>query len=251
MLLAKRRRQEFGTAYLGEQALDEWLLTKVKWRDGPMVIKAHEVGPVALQWIDTGRAKAVCTIRDPRDCVASDIPFWGKGFDASVQRIMISLKSLQKPNQDFGRTLFVRYEEMMGDRLRQIERIAAYLHVEIGQRELEWIDGQTSIQSCKKVCQGLNERPGNQVQVEPTGHRRDPITLLHDNHIGTAKVGRWKQDLTDAQTEQLTRLFANILQTLGYETQQSIQPYLANTTGAATNAGRSAANDSPASQPMA
>jgi hypothetical protein len=204
-------------ACLGDKTLDRFLQTEVFLRDGPAVIKVHEIGPVALDWIRDGRAKAVCTFRDPRDCVASDIIFWGGGFDASVQRVTASLRALHASYQNSGHTLFVRYEEMMSDRISQIRRIANHLDLPLGQNELEWVDAQTNIEMTKKVCQTITKRPESETDFVLGNHRRDRVTLLHDNHIGSAKAGRWKDDLTAEQAQFLTQLFQPSLQAMGYE----------------------------------
>ena len=47
---------------------------------GALAVGAEEVAAA----IRTGEAKAVCTFRDPRDCVASDIVFLGQGLEAFV-----------------------------------------------------------------------------------------------------------------------------------------------------------------------
>jgi hypothetical protein len=209
-------------ACLTQQSLDQFLQAQANLSDGPAVIKVHEVGPLALEWIRAKRAKAVCTFRDPRDCVASDMVFWGAGFDASVQRVVISLKTLHASYLDVGSTLFVRYEDMMNDTLSQIRRIAEYLNVAIDQKEVERIDAQTNIQSSRQICLGLDKRPDSETDVGTGGHRRHRVTLLHDNHIGNAKVGRWKDELTDEQGERLTHLFQPSLQALGYSIEGSV-----------------------------
>jgi len=208
-------------ACLTDRSLDQFLQVSVNSGAGPVVVKVHEIGPIALQWIRARRAKAVCTFRDPRDCVASDIVFWGDGFDASVQRVTISLKVLQASLYDDGSTLLVRYEEMMSDTRLQIRRIAEYLNVEINQNDVERIDAQTNIHASRSISQGLSERPESETDVGSTGHRRHRITLLHDNHIGNARAGRWKDELTDEQGQQLTQLFQHDLQAMGYESPAS------------------------------
>jgi Sulfotransferase domain len=216
-MLSKRRGQPFGIGCVGEDSLDHFLQVEAGLRDGAAVIKVHEVGPVALEWIRTGRVKAVCTFRDPRDCVASDIVFWGDGFDPSVRRVARSLEYLYKSYQHFDRTLFVRYEEMIEKPLWQIRRIAEYLQIPIDQKQLEWIDGQTNIHASRKICEGLSARPEDQVDIGLGNHRRDRVSLLHDNHIGSAKSGRWKTDLTAEQGQMLTQIFRPGLEALGYE----------------------------------
>ena len=216
-LLARRRSQQYGMACLTDRSLDQFLQVSVNSGAGPVVVKVHEIGPIALQWIRARRAKAVCTFRDPRDCVASDIVFWGDGFDASVQRVATSLKVLQASYKDDGSTLLVRYEEMMSDTHLQIRRIAEYLNVEVNQGDIERIDAQTNLQTSRAICEGLSERPDNETDMGSTGHRRHRITLLHDNHIGNAKAGRWKDELTDEQGQLVTQLFQQDLQAMGYE----------------------------------
>jgi hypothetical protein len=73
-------------------------------------------------------------------------------------------------------------------------------------------------------------------------HRRDEVTLLHDNHIGSGKVGRWKQDLTVEQVRVLTMVFAQSLDVLGYEFDRSLvgaDPTMAAPDGSATYSGAS------------
>lgn len=220
-ILAGRRSQPFGTMYLNPESLERFFQADVNSRDGPIVIKGHNTGPVALEWIRTGRARAVCTLRDPRDCVASSLKYWGVGFDAALAKVVASYNFL--PSYiDFGRTLFVRYEDMMNDRLWQIKRIAAHVQIDISPHEVEMIDAQTDIPSNRKICQELTTRTDDLTDVVVGEHRRDRVTLLHDNHIDSAEVGRWKRDLTPEQGQYLTKLFQRNLQVLGYEIDPSL-----------------------------
>ena len=161
-LLAKRRGESSHGGYLNALDLEKSLQAEVYFRQGPAVFKAHGTGPLISEWIRTGKAKAVCTLRDLRDCVASDVAFMNTGFDSSVQRVVNSLKSLEC-YEDFGRTLFVHYEEMMKDRLAEIRLIAAYLNIRIDQKELEWIDEQTNITTSRKLCSQIRRARGRSV----------------------------------------------------------------------------------------
>jgi len=226
-LLADRRGESLTSAYLEGQKLDHFLQAEAFLGQGPAVFKAHFIAPMALEWIRTGRAKAVCTIRDPRDCVASDLGFTGQGFDKSVTRVVKCLGYL-KSYLDFGRTLFIRYEEMMNDRLAQIRLIAAHLQIRIDQKEAESIDHQTNLVAARKHCQELGKLGDDRTHMVVGTHRRHHVTLLHDNHVDTGKVDRWKEDLTAEQGRHLTQLFREILLVQGYGTQASIRPYLTN-----------------------
>jgi len=222
---AKRRGEPFGIACLGENSLDQFLQVEATLGSGSAVIKAHELGPFALQSIRGGRVKAVCTYRDPRDCVASDLVFWAGGFEASLQRVARSFDCLMRSYQDSERTLFVRYEEMIEDPPGEIAKIAEHLEIPVDRKIVDWIDGQTNIEFSRTICGQLASRPAEQVDVGRNNHRRDRVTLLHDNHIGSARPGRWRRDLTPQQGQLLSELFGGCLQTLGYGTAGERVPF--------------------------
>src|SRR5947207_933644 len=58
---------------------------------GPTVIKAHSLGPRGMELLRTRRAKAVCTYRDPRDCVASMMTFSNQPFQQAMDAIAQAL----------------------------------------------------------------------------------------------------------------------------------------------------------------
>jgi hypothetical protein len=225
-LHASRRSDEFYGGFVDGPAFEDFLKNNVYILRGAGVFKTHATGPLAAEWVRTGRAKAVCTCRDPRDCVASDVVFMNQGFDRSVQRVVASLQSLDV-RSDFGRTLFVRYEEMMNSRADHIRLIAAYLNIPIDSATIDAIDRQTNLESTRKLVAQI---PTLGPDVAPTlanvDHRRHIETLLHENHIGSAKPGRWKTDLTESQSRYLTHIFSNFLIAFGYETPESIQANL-------------------------
>jgi hypothetical protein len=214
---ANHRKQKFGTACLGAESLDHFLQVEAPMGDGAAVIKAHEMGAGAIEYIALGKVRAVCTFRDPRDCVASDLIFWGKGFDESVSRVMWSMQCVGSLHRQAPKALFVRYEAMMGDPIGQIRRIGQYLGVGLDHKAAEWIHSQTNLETSRNISRQLGSKLPEQVDVGLDNHRRDKLTLLHDNHIGNAQVGRWKKELTVEQGEYLTKVFRENLTELEYE----------------------------------
>ena len=214
-LLAARRRQPFGSAYMTHVELDMFLNTEGPNLRGPTVIKAHAITNTALEWIATGRAKVVCTYRDPRDCVVSMMTFFGGDLVKTSRQILESFDYLTF-YQKAGNTLFVRYEQMMADPLGQVEQIGRHLNVDVDHAMLREIERATNVQSSQKICQDLKKRPEAAV-LRSGSHRVDPATGLHDNHIFNAKIGRWNEELSDAQGASLTEFFRPWLVALGYE----------------------------------
>lgn len=214
----------FGSTYLEYTQLDTFISRQWAAAPGPTVIKAHQIGPVALAAIRAGEAKAVCTFRDPRDCVASDIVFLGQGLDASVRRTAFTLEFLQY-FQMTDHILLLRYENMMSNRLREIRRIAEHLGISVDDAVVNRVDAETNIEATKKRCKDLRMRPANQV-LHIAAHRVDPATHLHENHISNAMIGRWKTELSPEQGCWLTEYFSSWLINLGYETQESLREIL-------------------------
>ena len=218
-------KQPFGSAYLDGPYVEQFVSCKWASAPGPTVIKAHMVGPMAMQALRAGSAKAVCTFRDPRDCVASDLMFMGGGLELTIQRVNSSLEFL-KHYQNTPHILLVRFEDMMADRQGQIRRIAQHLNIHVDDATVARIDARTDLESSKRLCDDLKHRPSNSV-LNIQSHRVDPETHLHEHHIGNARTGRWRDEFSAEQGRWLTEYFSKWLLQLGYETQDSLRAMLA------------------------
>jgi hypothetical protein len=215
MQLAHLRGQPFGSTFMDHFGLDEFFRVGTSKIAGPSVIKAHFLGPVAMQWVRLGKVKTVCTYRDPRDCVASDRTFMGLDMEKVLNRVRSNYQAIDQ-YAGCSSVLMVRYEDMMRDTLGQIRRIATHLGIELPEDTLRKIDGATNVQSSLKVCQQLRHRSPDQVSFV-ADHIVDPATQLHNNHIHSAKTGRWKTEFTPEQGRELTRMFLPWLTKYGYE----------------------------------
>ncbi len=215
LLLARQRGEPFASAYLGESDLDRAIDAQLARPAGPAVIKAHAIGPRALAALRAGRVRAVCTFRDPRDCVASDLTFRRAAFDEAVRRVTHNLTYLGF-YRSAGHTLFVRYEDMIADPLPQVARVAAHLGVAADDAALRRVDALTGLATSRAICDGLRHRRPDDVAW--SDHRRvDPATQLHENHIHSGRVGRWRDELSADQQGHLADVFHPWLVELGYE----------------------------------
>jgi hypothetical protein len=217
-------KQPFGSTYLDGPYVEQFVTWHWPTAPGPTVIKAHMIGPVVMQALRTGAAKAVCTFRDPRDCVASDLMFMGLGLEKTILRVNGSLEFL-KHYQNTPHILLVRYEDMMADRLGEIRRIARHLNITLDEDSVARVDAKTNIESSKRLCGELKDRSPDKV-LNIQSHRVDPETHLHEQHIGNARIGRWRDELSADQGRWLTEYFSRWLLLLGYETQESLRTAL-------------------------
>src|SRR5206468_3325489 len=110
----------FWSGYLTLEQCEQFLQQSNGDFPGPTVVKAHGIGPVAQRYLNRGQAVAICTFRDPRDCVVSLMQFEGNGFELASSRILEGLAMLD--GYPRKATLFIRYEEMMTDRLAQLRK---------------------------------------------------------------------------------------------------------------------------------
>jgi hypothetical protein len=225
-------KRPFGSTYLDGGPADYFVTEQWQHVPGLTVIKAHQIGPAALSAIRAGQAKSVCTFRDPRDCVASDLAFMGRGLDFSVSRVTASLEFL-KFYQSTPHILLVKYEEMMTDRISQIRRIASHLHVRWDEAMIARVDALTNLETSKQVCEELKNRPTEQV-LNIASHRVDPQTHLHEHHIGRATPGRWRDEFSTDQARWLTEYFSTWLVQLGYETLDSVRQLIGRDQGSTT-----------------
>jgi len=222
--LAAHQRRPSASSYLHGPNLETFIQQHWEKAPGPAVIKAHELGPLALQSMQSGAARGICTFRDPRDSVASDLVFMGKGIEASLRRVDISLACL-KVCENTDHILFVRYEEMMSNRLNEIRRIAHHMGLRADASAIAQVDAKTNLETSKALCRQIKTLPGSKV-MHIESHRVDPFTHLHENHIGNARIGRWKDELSADQGRYLTEYFAPWLLKWGYESHATINAIL-------------------------
>jgi len=216
--------QKFGSTYLDSQPLEQFITRQWPSVDGLTVIKAHNMGVAAMTVIRKGLAKAVCTYRDPRDCIASDLAFMNYPFEICIKRISSTLAPI-RVYQSTPNILLVRYEDMMSDRLGEIRRIANHLGSQIDDAALHRIDGKTNLESSRRFCEDMKHRPADKLLKIDT-HLVDPETHLHANHVNGGTVGRWKTELSSDQAAYVSEYFAPWLLQLGYETPASLQAIL-------------------------
>ena len=209
------------SGYLDCEPLEQFVSEQWPAETGSWVLKAHNIGISAMTVLRKGLAKGVCTFRDPRDCIASDLAFMRYPLDLSIKRVSATLDPL-RIFQCVPNILLVRYENMMTNRPSEIRRIAAHLGLMVDDMTVRRVDSRTNLENSERVCTNMKHRPaGGLMQI--ADHLVDPTTHLHQNHINGGTVGRWRYELTEEQGAYVTEFFAPWLVQLGYETPQSIQ----------------------------
>lgn len=220
---AVRTNRQFGSTYFDGEPLEKFMLQPMS-NSAMAVIKAHNLGPNALAVVRSGRAKAVCTFRDPRDCIASDLAFMRYPMEVCIMRVSGTLGPV-RVYQTTPHILLVRYEDMMKDRLREIRRIAAHLEIAVDDEVVRQVDAKTNMDASRQICGNMRRQPSAGL-IKIADHLVDPTTHLHENHVNGGTIGRWRDDLSFEQAVYLTEYFAPWLLQLGYETPDSLRAML-------------------------
>jgi hypothetical protein len=172
--------------------------------NGFQVIKVHICTDAIAAEFAQGNAIGIYISRDIRDVYASYLkqrqkPFdylWQEGF---VEECLENYKTwTHLPN-----VLVSQYEDVMADLPNEVQRIAQHLNISIDWSQCQNIAAEYGISQQQQRIQQFKEELlktslNPQDQREIVDHY-DEKTLLHINHIDSAKMGRWQDDLTEQE----------------------------------------------------
>jgi hypothetical protein len=227
-LIAHLLAKQFDLPFINYRYLAGNLLDNMLKQDklGLALAKTHNPTKFAFECLMHRTVKIICTIRDPRDCVASLQLFYNDAnFAESVFIIKNNLLILDSW-RFVDRILFIRYEDMFQNPSSQIRKIADYLDFSLNDKLVEDIDNQTSMKSIKQFSEGLRHMPAESLVHDARTNLADPITQIHENHIHGGLCGRWKDELTLQQKEIVMNEFKPWLLNFEYETESSVQNIL-------------------------
>jgi len=177
-------------------------------------IKTHTITQNVIDFLINHNIKNVCTLRDPRDCVASEFLFHQESIEAAVTKVLNTIKFLAVYVQ-IGNVLFIRYENMIKDPKQYIKIIANYLDIVCDDKVINYIYEQTNIEKSKQISEQLTSQPKDTFRQEGNDYV-DKKTYLHTGHVQGGQVGRWQTDLTTEQQAYVNAQLKPWLDLLGY-----------------------------------
>jgi hypothetical protein len=129
--------------------------------NGLAVIKAHFPSKKVVADILDSKVMNVFTARDPRDCYVSRRAFQGNESKGDSLRLiknseLYATAFLSKPET----TLFVMYENIVCNPIREIQRIGEYLGCEITQDGAENLHAITNPEAVKELTSGFDGMAG-------------------------------------------------------------------------------------------
>jgi len=176
----------FYVSYLEGDGLDEFLLTDEALTPGAAVFKTHILGLQAKQLIAKGIVKNVCTIREPRDCVASRRLFKsGETLPDSIAMVRGSFATIMGLSPET--TLFLDYKDIVTKPKECVLSMMDYLGLDYGDQNDELASNLVAEFSMVKMAEMA---PQDGI---------DPLTEIHTNHIHGGQIDRWKTELSDSE----------------------------------------------------
>lgn len=171
---------------------DEWHIAKLHDYDEPTAAFCRKFHP-----------KVIYIYRDLRDVVVSLMNMQGWDFDApeidsTIDLILLNYEGwTQVPG-----ALVSRYEEVMaeGGLSAEVQRIAAYLGVQLSHQQVEQIAAAVSLPAAKRSIENFDyETNGLELPDFQLNTRLNPHTMLHDRHIHSGATEQWRTALTPVQ----------------------------------------------------
>jgi len=185
----------------------------------PRVIKSHE-------YFDHRYPKVIYVVRDPRDVALSYYDFQRKyrqiADDYAIERYVDdfvngrlnssswgtwaeNVASWVSTRRDSDRFLLLRFEDMIEDTRRELERVADFLALSSTPQTLERAIANSSAERMRQM-----EKREEDQWVATKKHRKDiPF-------VRTAKAGGWRTQLPSESVLQIGRAWGGLMSSLGY-----------------------------------
>jgi hypothetical protein len=165
------------------------------------VFTSHQLDAFGIEMLSAGRAKAVCTHRDPLDAIVSGMSFLQLTFEEMLDELDQSVRTMVRIPTLSGSVLFIAYEDITDDSSAQIDRLTAFLGTTLTTTQIAEVDARTGLQKMKEIADNFEALDGQRVVPGPGPWAYDRETLLHPHHIQDAQTGKGYLQLTAAQRQ--------------------------------------------------
>jgi hypothetical protein len=179
----------------------------------PLVLKAH--APTrGLRWVlARGGGRAIITLRDPRDAVASLMARFGFDYGFCRPRVEDACHTLPLLQAAMP-CLVLRYEDGFSRDPATLGRVAEFLGLSPGPALLRQVFEQLTPDAVRARIAGLVE--SGALGPNPTAHAHDGTTHWHPGHVGDGLPGKFATVLTEGQAADIARRGAAFGEAFGY-----------------------------------
>lgn len=177
------------------------------------IVKSH-AGP-ATPVLAARAERILITVRDPRDAVASMTRHNNLSFDEALALTEASARICAALFHD-RRTMRFRYEDGFVDNLGTLDRIAASFGGVLTAADHARIFAETRRPAVERFIADLPALDTSSYSAE-RDDLFDTVSHWHRHHAGrTGKVGRWRDELDEAQVEEIIARLGDWMAQSGY-----------------------------------
>lgn len=169
------------------------------------VAKVHVCTDLMISEFKQNSALGIYTYRDIRDVYSSYMKLQQKPFEYFWNNEFIATcLDNYKCWTNLPRVLISKYEEIIEDIPGEVERIAKHLKIYLHPSQYQKIAADYTLElqqeRVKRFRDKILKMAGNSNDnIEIFKDEHDESNLLHINHIDSAKVSRWKEDLSEKE----------------------------------------------------
>jgi hypothetical protein len=164
----------------------------------------------AAEW----QARAIISVRDPRDAVLSVMQRFGEPFERSLQGIAQDCRAvLACAGAGFPA---LRYEDRFFEQPATVGAIAAYLRLPVEPSTAAEIFMTYSTDAVRRFAAGMGGLPPERLDGQGS-FRFDRLTQITNTHIGDGRVGKWRDQLDPRQQALVTTVLRPFLARFGYD----------------------------------
>ena len=182
------------------------------------VVHFHAVIPVVGHLARKQQATVWYAFRDPGDIVVSQMGLRNIPFEPALKMTAAAVNQLNQAIQSPEVNL-VPYGALMQDPEGHTFQIARSLGMLVKTSEIREVLDACSFERNKAEVERLDRGEGvfHEQHTQTRTIRSNPETLVTDRHIQSGKLGRWREELDEAQQARIEQSFAEYYKVLsGY-----------------------------------
>jgi len=188
-----------------------------------VLIHTHDLTPDLAALARRPGVRSFFSYRDPRDVVVSQMKLHDVPFDIAVQMTAFAYQSLPGAMNLPGIT-FLPYEHVVAHSPALIFQMATRLDILLNHHTVNQIAESNSLERHRRAMDLLNHGPtearNTGIDSLNTGVREIrywKTSLITDRHIQSGRSGRWRDELTLEQQQQVCSVFAAVIKSLGFD----------------------------------
>ena len=185
-----------------------------------VLLHSHSMRPEVQKALQKVKTFGFFNFRDPRDVLVSLMKLHEHDFEKTLDFTTRSFSYFLIAVKFRQRVMFIPYEQLIAAPDVYIFQLAHRLGIFLNFNTVHDIQVATSLEVHKKIMADVQSE---QVEVRRVMGAGRPVIestthFINDRHVQSAKIGRWRDELSESQQAIANERFGKLLTMLGYPT---------------------------------